>query len=204
MSKCSEHNYLEELSEVKNANPSTWFRTIPEKMASVAGKACPPSPVKLGKSLCCSAAQWQRLTSHLISAVDRWPTVVIIIPEPFVAFLSRSAYVGSRSSGCRPPCRWRWGRCIPAWRRAQWRKWLIRSSLLHSDPLRRREKQQKSIWQRERERILNDLNVMEQMFFCFFLHVLRLRSSILSTLGIVITSCSSSFSSFLLRNTVSW
>ncbi|PWA26450.1 hypothetical protein CCH79_00000928, partial [Gambusia affinis] len=32
-------------------------------------------------------------------------------------------------------------------------------------------------------------------------HILRLRSSILSTLGMVITSCSSSFSSFLLRNT---
>lgn len=37
-------------------------------------------------------------------------------------FLSRSACVGSRSSGCRPPGRWRWGRCNPAWRRARWRK----------------------------------------------------------------------------------
>lgn len=53
-------------------------------------------------------------------------------------FLSRNACACSRSSGCRPPGRWRWGRCNPAWRKARWRKWQFHSSLLRRHPLKER------------------------------------------------------------------
>lgn len=100
-------------------------------------------------------------------------------------FINRSVCVCSLSTGRSPPDRWWRGRCSPAWRRAQWRKWPQCSSPLQLEPLKTTNVRRVTWWRSWR---------------CVF--VLRLSNSKLSTLGIVISSSSSS-SSFSLWITVS-